>query len=93
MPRPTKPVVDRGALLRQGLVVVRLLTERERLRGDLQAELGCSARTVSRILHAVSDAGIRLDSRREGARVWYSITDTPRSPSPRNMSSLPRSPP
>lgn len=76
MPSP-KPPRARGDLLRQGLVVMRLLREGERRRAELADALACSPRTVDRILRAIESAGEPVTMRREGREAWYSLARRP----------------
>jgi DNA-binding IclR family transcriptional regulator len=58
---------------RQAIRALRLLREAERRPGELAEALGCSRRTVERLLRVIADEGEPLEVRRVGREAWYRI--------------------
>src|SRR6266540_4611228 len=63
----------RGDAARQAAVAVRLLLAAELRPIDLVDELGCSYRTVLRVLKGIAAAGWKVDVDRRGRDAWYRL--------------------
>ncbi len=64
---------ERGATLVRALDLIRLLTKSPHTTVELTGLLGCSRRSVERLIHAVEAAGLRLHSENDGIYVYYSL--------------------
>jgi DNA-binding IclR family transcriptional regulator len=74
MPPPTRRrLPQRAASTAQLVELLRLLITAPQTPGELAQQLGCSRKTVERLLTALEEAGLTLQAERRGAHVHYRL--------------------
>jgi DNA-binding MarR family transcriptional regulator len=64
---------ERSALLVQTFKAIRVLLQKPRRPLDLMEDLGCSRRTVHRLLNSLEDIGFKLQTEHSGREVFYRL--------------------